>query len=415
MKTIQQITLQLALLTFLIGGVVAQDDFYPTTTKDKKYTTTPQGEGELVNDNQYSTATDYYYDKREKEQERVYNDKMGITDSTTYYEDEEGNVRVTNNYYYGDNYDLDNEYYDYEYSSRIRRFHRNRGRSGYYDDYYTNYYWYDYDPYNYGTSIYTSFNWWRPRYSGLNAGWSYNGGWNIGWSWGWGSTGSYGYYGSGGYNTYTPYWGGHHHHHNYHGGYYANNYYNSYDRNSHYYGKRGRHSGTTGYGRRASSRPTAGISNKHQTFGQKYESAVRNTTAIRNGAVSSPRARAKNGGSGNVRTVPNRGGNNSYTAPRTTTTQTKNGGSGNVRTTSNRGGNNSYTTPRTSTQPKSGGSGNVRTTSNSGGNSSYSRPRTTTQPKNGGSGNVRSVPNRGGNNSYTAPRNTYSKPKKIVL
>ena len=195
MKTIRLIILQLILLTFLTGNVLAQDDFYPSTSKKNKEVVIPHSEEKVIDDSQYSTATDYYYDKRAQEQEQVYNERMGISDSTTYYQDENGDMRVTNNYYYGDNYDYGNEYYDYEYSSRIRRFHRNSARFGYYDDYFTNYYWYDYDPYFYGTSIYTSFNWWRPRYSGLRVGWSYFGGWNVGWSWGWGWTGNYGYYG----------------------------------------------------------------------------------------------------------------------------------------------------------------------------------------------------------------------------
>ena len=221
MKPIKFITLTLTLFSFL-GSALAQDDFYPSSKKKSDKSNNQEKSGnETVSEDEYSTATDYYIDSRDKEKEEAYNERMGITDSTTYYEDENGNVQITNNYYNGDNYDFDNEYYDYEYSSRIKRFRRNNGNYGYYDDYYTNYYWYDYDPYYYGTSIYTSYGWWHPRPWGWNAGWSYYGGWSWGWSWGWGWTGNYGYCGVGnyGWNGYygSSYWNG------YNNGYYSSN------------------------------------------------------------------------------------------------------------------------------------------------------------------------------------------------
>ncbi|MDE5704231.1 MAG: hypothetical protein K2H70_05335, partial [Bacteroidales bacterium] len=47
------------------------------------------------------------------------------------------------------------KYYDYEYSSRLKRFHQDEYiTDNYYDDYYTNTYWYDQNPYSYDTSIY---------------------------------------------------------------------------------------------------------------------------------------------------------------------------------------------------------------------------------------------------------------------
>lgn len=51
------------------------------------------------------------------------------------------------------NYD---DYYDYSYASRIRRFQYSPF-SDYYNDYYTNRYWYDYNPAYWGSSIYN--NW----------------------------------------------------------------------------------------------------------------------------------------------------------------------------------------------------------------------------------------------------------------
>ena len=54
--------------------------------------------------------------------------------------------------YYDENFDSD-DYYDYSYSARIKRFHDPNSGLGYYDNYYTNAYFYDYDPYYYGSSI----------------------------------------------------------------------------------------------------------------------------------------------------------------------------------------------------------------------------------------------------------------------
>ncbi|MDP4290256.1 MAG: hypothetical protein Q8908_04170 [Bacteroidota bacterium] len=53
------------------------------------------------------------------------------------------------------NYD---DYYDYSYASRIRRF-QYAPFNDYYNDYYTNRYWYNYDPMYWGSSIYSSWGW----------------------------------------------------------------------------------------------------------------------------------------------------------------------------------------------------------------------------------------------------------------
>ena len=58
-----------------------------------------------------------------------------------------------------------NNYYDYSYSSRIRRFHRPIYYSGYYGGIYTDYFWYSNDPFYCGTSIYYGYNWHSPYYS----------------------------------------------------------------------------------------------------------------------------------------------------------------------------------------------------------------------------------------------------------
>lgn len=126
------------------------------------------------------------------------------------------------------------QYYDYEYSARINRFHRGMGWN-YYDDYYTNMYWYNADPWFWGSSIYWGPSWghygyWNPYWSNgwaMTYGWGYNpyswgwgphwgcswylgNGWSIGWGWGydpfWDPYWGYGY--GYGYGWYDPYFGG---------------------------------------------------------------------------------------------------------------------------------------------------------------------------------------------------------------
>ena len=79
------------------------------------------------------------------------------------YTDPNGANNVTNNYY---GYDSD-DYYDYGYSARLRRFHSHNYFDNYYHDYYTNAYWYDNDPFYWGSSIYLGYNWMNPMYSGI--------------------------------------------------------------------------------------------------------------------------------------------------------------------------------------------------------------------------------------------------------
>ena len=63
---------------------------------------------------------------------------------------------------YENNYD----YYDYSFSSRIRRFHQPMYYyNNYYGGIYTDYYWYNNNPYYWGTSIYYGYNWHYPYYS----------------------------------------------------------------------------------------------------------------------------------------------------------------------------------------------------------------------------------------------------------
>src|SRR6202008_2226829 len=91
------------------------------------------------------------------------------------------------------NYD---DYYDNEYASRVKRFHSPMNGVGYYDSYYTNSYFYNQNPYQYGVSIYNGYSFW-PSYSNYSYVNNYN----------WG--GYYCYGSNYGYNpyNYNPYCG----------------------------------------------------------------------------------------------------------------------------------------------------------------------------------------------------------------
>lgn len=113
-----------------------------------------------------------------------------ITDPTD-YSTNDGSTVVNN--YYNDPFEMD-DYYDYMYSSRIRRFHRNNNMFGYYDPWFTNSYFYNPNPMMFGSSIYSSYgffnpyvpwgfnNWNRP---GFNIGWNSFSGFYMGWNSGW--------------------------------------------------------------------------------------------------------------------------------------------------------------------------------------------------------------------------------------
>src|ERR1051326_4367607 len=59
------------------------------------------------------------------------------------------------------NYD---DYYDYEYATRMKRFYHPVEDYGYYDNYYTNSYWYSGVPAQWGMSVYMGYPWWGPSY-----------------------------------------------------------------------------------------------------------------------------------------------------------------------------------------------------------------------------------------------------------
>lgn len=140
--------------------------------------------------------------------------EINIDTNNSFSTDTSEDGSVINNYY-GDYYEAD-DYYDFSYSARIRRFHQPMWSYGYYGGLYTDYYWYSHNPYHCGSSIYFGYGNYDPFYS------SY-------YSWG-----CYNYYPY--YTYYSPYYYDYHHHYG--------NYYNtptlvSYTPNNYHYGPRG--------------------------------------------------------------------------------------------------------------------------------------------------------------------------------
>ncbi len=102
-----------------------------------------------------------------------------------------------------------NDYYDYEYSARINRFHRDNGNRSYYDDCYTNLYVYTNNPLYWGTSIYYGYGWYPYGYYGWGLSWQLSFG--LGWGyWGFGYDPFWGHpwYSWGMFDPFWPYYGG---------------------------------------------------------------------------------------------------------------------------------------------------------------------------------------------------------------
>jgi uncharacterized membrane protein YgcG len=196
--TIKQILVSIiALTTFAIVicscgvgfSTYGYDDVYASRSErvNRQVNVTPRQQVAIYQDTAYSKSTEIYTDTLLAEDT--------VTEQTTEYGE----------------YNED-DYYDYAYTARIRRFHRPYLTYDYYSDYYTNLYWYNSDPWYWGTSIYLGYHWWYPSY------WGY-------------------------YSWYSPYWYygypyyGYHHHHNGNNGHGHHNiaYYNSHDRNSNFY------------------------------------------------------------------------------------------------------------------------------------------------------------------------------------
>lgn len=359
-----------------------------------------------------------------------------------------GNNNITNNFY-GD------DYYDYAYSARLRRFHNDCFFNNYYSDFYTNSYWYDYDPWNWGMSIYMGYNWWYPSYYSRWYmpwySWGYSNWWDPYPYYGWGGFG-YSYYAGYWNGFYDGYWNG-----MYHGDWGHNYYYNSYDDNSHYYGRR-RSVGSSG---------SFASSRRDMSFSEKYEASiarerngnlrnsVRNTdyaSARRSGAEQNIRQSSINQGNTTqrntgtqVRTTPGTGNQNpavnrqqqkptryTYQGTRTRNYNSTNEGTrnqGNIQPYSSpsyskpRSGQ-EYTSPKyRNTTPATGNQGTYNRPSSGSNTQSparqYNKPnvtpqntpnRSTTQP--GNSRNTYSVPKRTTQSSSSPSTPTYSAPSR---
>lgn len=235
--------------------VVAQDGIYDDIYQAPTYDTDTSPSNPLDGYSTYD-QDDYYQPQN--------NNQQGAPSSQQYV-DENGDTYITNNYY-GDYYEDD---YDYFYASRINRFHRPIWGFGYYDPFYTNMYWYNYDPFFFGTSIYAGWGWggfYRPWGWGWNTGFGW-GGWYNNWGWnGWGySPYCYSGWGMGGYGM--GYNMGYNH--GYWNGYYDGlamggmGYYNTYDVNSGIY-----------YGHRAGSGSNGGSGIRSNSLGDRYNRAA---------------------------------------------------------------------------------------------------------------------------------------------
>ena len=219
------VSLALIMSACKLDSSVYYDDVY-TTSSDKQYEAVSVNKAAETYDNT-SSDNDYVYEENFTEAAAA-----PTYSSSETYTDGGGTTYVTNNYYY----DSD-DYYDYAYTARIRRFHSPVCYSwGYYDPYYTNLYWYDCYPGNWGVSIYLGYDWYWPRYYRPIYTYGYCS-YGFSYSWGWGSIycGSRWHHGYPGYYAYG--YGGYRHgyhdgyRHGYYDGIHAGYYHNNYDRN----------------------------------------------------------------------------------------------------------------------------------------------------------------------------------------
>lgn len=299
-------------------GVVKSENNITTSEK------VPVENAEYNNDAGY--YSDSLYSEYNNDEGVNSNRKLNYSNSETYY-DENGTSFVTNNYYYDD-------YYDYEYASRLKRFYDPYFGWSYYNEFYTNYYWYTYDPWLWGVSIYigspgwySNSYYWDPYWGGYYNNWRWG---SPHWAWG-------GYYGYGYYNS----WYNHQYYHgrNYWNGYsngywngyndgywdgYSDNYYNSYDHNSYF------------YGHRADAVSSGSNGKSNISFGDKFEMAtVKNrnnavlngvsSSGVRNTVVSKKEISVVKGNDSEIKSTINAGGRNVNTIAVPKTVVTGNG------------------------------------------------------------------------------------------
>ncbi len=201
---------------------------------------------------------DLYFTDMDAKREVRENLNNSTTNSTNANSDEEvksnfklnkdnSDILITNTYYTDKDFTYD-DYYDYSYSSRIRRFQRPNSTWGYYDPYFTNYYWYNNsNPSYFGNSVYATYTWWGPNFGNNYSDyyWGNNyygyGSWGNGWYGNnWCNPWQNNMYGNNWWNPYNPYacngWNNSCYGNNgYWNGFgsisYGNMYYNSYDNN----------------------------------------------------------------------------------------------------------------------------------------------------------------------------------------
>jgi hypothetical protein len=174
-------------------ATIGYDDVYATNLKEHEPFIAEDSENVIYQDSTYV------------KQKRHYRELVKVEDSiaeSESYQADESSTEYDVNYAEFD----EDDYYDYAYSARLRRFYHPVVYRDYYADYYTNLYWYTYDPFCWGTSIYLGYSWWYPSYYS-----------SLYWD-----------------PFYNPYWHHHHHHHHHHS-HYDVCYFNSMDYNSNMY------------------------------------------------------------------------------------------------------------------------------------------------------------------------------------
>ena len=164
--------------------------------------------------------------------------------------------------------------------------------------------------------------------------------------------------------------------------------YNSYDRNSHYYGKRGNTGGSDGYG---GARPTTvNAGGKSLTFGEKYEQAIKSNPSLntvpKSGISSSPKNNANTPTNG---TAPKTNPTPVGTSPKPYTPPTKTQGGNNPKP---------YTAPTKPYTPKT---------------NPYTPPTKNNVPKTNPKPNYTPQPKNNTRPSYTkpSPKQNYNPPK----
>ena len=267
---------------------------------------------------------------------------------------------IADNYY--SEYDVADDYYDYSFSSRIRRFHRPMYYSNYYGGLYTDYYWYNNDPFYCGTSIYYGYNWNSPYYS---------------------------YYSPYYYNNHNSYYA--YGHNNYHHNTPTYTYYNT-NNNKHTTGHRGSLSShSSGRGVKTNTIiPNTNVNTS--TLNIRNGNTLKNNTnsTIRNNSITTKPYRGnttiKTGnsrGNTSIKTNTNRTNtttktNNSYKGKTSTKTTTKKGTRSYTAPKSNRN-KRSYSAPKSNSSKRSYNSGSRK--SSSGSRSSGSSNRRSVKPR----------------------------------